>query len=415
MLRRAPFLLLLFAPLASAYSVLSHEAVIDTVWETSIKPLLKARFPQATDEELIKAHAFAYGGAIIQDAGYYPLGSHLFTDLVHYVRTGDFVVNMVGCAQTLDELAFAMGSLAHYVSDQYGHSLAINRAVPLVYPKLRRRFGTEIPYEDNPTAHLRMEFSLDVAQVANHHYAPQAYHDFIGFEVSKDVLDRAFRQTYSLELKDVLFSVDLALGTYRYAVGSILPSATKAAWKMRGKELVKAEPSLTRQRFVYNLSRASFEKEWGKDYRRPGILASLCAFLIRIIPKVGMMKVFAFRPPTPEAEKLFMESFNKTVATYRGLAARLQAGERLSLEDLNLDTGKPARPGRYHLADNAYRKLLDKLAKRDFAAVDPELARNIRSYYGAIKVDGETQALLTKLNASAQVPPQPPYSTSGTR
>ena len=87
-------LLLLFsASTASGYSVLTHEAIIDSTWDSAIRPLLPKRFPLATAEELTKAHAYAYGGCIIQDLGYYPFGGKFFSDLTHYVRSGDFILN----------------------------------------------------------------------------------------------------------------------------------------------------------------------------------------------------------------------------------------------------------------------------------------------------------------------------------
>ena len=219
---------------------MSHEAIIDAAWEMSIKPILLERFPGASDDDLRKAHAYAYGGAIIQDMGYYPFGSHLFSDLVHYIRSGDFIQNEIAGAQDLNEYAFALGSLAHYGADNIGHPVATNLAVPMLYPKVRRKFGRMATYEDNPGDHLKAEFSFDVAEVAEHHFAPQGYHDFIGFEVSKPLLERAFLKTYGVPLKDVASTVDLSLSSYRHSVASIIPEMTKVAWREKEKELMQA-------------------------------------------------------------------------------------------------------------------------------------------------------------------------------
>ena len=228
------------------YSVLSHEAIIDTAWDQSIKPILVRRFPDTTEADLRKAHGYAYGGAIIQDMGYYPFGSHLFSDLVHYVRSGDFVANLLSEARDLNEFAFALGSLAHYSADNIGHPVGVNPSVALEYPDLRQKCGREVTYEDNPADHLKVEFPFDVTQVAAGIYAPQAYHDFIGFNVAKDLLDRGFQKTYGLQLKDVFECVDLALGTYRRTVSKIIPEMNKVAWKEKEKDLIKARPGLTR-------------------------------------------------------------------------------------------------------------------------------------------------------------------------
>src|SRR5215472_3386339 len=286
------------------YSVLTHEAIIDTLWIDRIQPVLLMRFPNASEEQLREAHAYAYGGCLIQDLGYYPFGSHFFSDLAHYVRSADFVIALLDESRDLNEYAFALGAVAHYGADVDGHSIAVNRAVPLLYPKLRRKFGNEVTYADNPQAHLRTEFGFDVLQVARGHYAPAAYHDFVGFKVSKDLLDGAFQKTYGLTLKDLFRTLDLALGTYRFSVSTLLPKVTKAAWHLKKKELEQQQPTMSRKHFLYNLDRASFEKEWGTDYEHhPGFGTLLLAWVIRVMPKFGPFKGLGFRVPTPEIER----------------------------------------------------------------------------------------------------------------
>jgi hypothetical protein len=376
--------LLLSGSIAHAYSVLTHEAIIDSAWETHLKPALLKRFPNSTPEALLEAHAYAYGGCIIQDMGYYPFGSKFFSDLVHYVRTGDFVLHLMRDAQDLDEYAFALGALAHYNADTEGHSVAVNPSVGLEYPKLRREYGPIVTYEDDPVAHIRVEFGFDVVQVAHGSYAPQAYHDFIGFQVAKPVLERAFRDTYSLEMKDVFGSLDLALNTYRHAVGTIIPEMTKIAWNMNKDELVKAHPGLIRRKFVYNVSRASYSRDWPGDYRKPGIGARVLAFFIRILPKIGPLKALKFKPPTPETEKKFEASFNRALDQYRAMLS----GDltHLRLVNRNLDTGQPTRPTAYHLADKTFAKLAIKLAGQSTVQIDPQLRDDIDAYFGDLSL-----------------------------
>ena len=376
----AILLLLACAAGARAYSVLSHEAVIDAAWDGSIKPLLLARFPATTPEELRKAHAFAYGGCIIQDMGYYPFGSKFFSDLVHYVRSGDFVEALIRESQTVDEYAFALGALAHYSADNNGHPIAVNLAVAILYPKLRARYGDHITYAQDPAAHLKTEFGFDVVQVANGHYAPEAYHDFIGFEVAKPALERAFLATYGIELKDVFGDLDLALGTYRYSVKSVLPTMTKAAWAAKQQQIVHDMPGMTRRRFVYNLSRSSYHKEWGTRYERLGFLHRFLAFLFNLVPKVGPFRALSFQPPNQQTELLFMRSFNATLARYRKLLEDADAG-RLRLPNENLDVGRLTRAGGYALSDSTHASLLDKLANRRFTRVAPELRAAILEFY----------------------------------
>ncbi len=373
-------LLLFSASVSYGYSVLTHEAIVDTLWDASIQKLLVARFPAATPEELEGAHAYVYGGCILQDMGYYPFSSKFFSDLTHYVRSGDFIVALIRESQDLNEYAFALGALAHYAADDSGHRLATNQAVPILYPDLRAKFGTTVTYWDNPTSHLRTEFGFDVLQVARGRYAADGYHKFIGFQVSKPVLERAFRDTYGLELKDVFGNLDLALGSFRYSVGNVLPGMTRVAWQLKGDALVKEIPGMTKKKFLYNLSRSSYEKEYGKGYHRPGIRTRLVAWMLMIVPKVGPFKSLKFRAPTPEVEKMYMTSFNATVDSYRALLAKAGGGP-MELVNQNFDIGKPTVAGEYLGADLAYDKLLDKLAGHKFAGVSADLRGNILDYY----------------------------------
>ncbi len=366
---------------AYAYSVLTHEAIVDSLWADSIAPLIKKRFPEVTPEQLTQAHAYTYGGAIIQDMGYFPFGSKLFSDLTHYVRSGDFVSAMISDAATVDEYAFALGALAHYASDTVGHPGAINRVVPMLYPKLRAKFGPVVAYEKDPAAHLKTEFGFDVLEIAQGRYAPQSYHDFIGFQVSKPVLERAFLDTYSLPLKDIFTSLDLALGTYRKTVGSLIPEMTRVAWRQKRHEIQASQPGITKRTFLYNLSRSSYEKEWGNTYQKPGAGARFLAFLFQILPKIGPLRVFSYRVPDAQCEKLFMASFNDTVARYRELLQALAAHPRQPLPDRNLDTGTLAKLGSYGKEDGAYEVLLEKLGSGN-REINPRLLSSILDYYG---------------------------------
>jgi hypothetical protein len=375
-------LLALGLPAAHAYSVLTHEAIIDSVWD-QIRQVLLARYPNATPPELRVAHGYSYAGCIIQDMGYYPNGNKFFSDLLHYVRSGDFIQNMLREAHDLNEYAFALGALAHYAADTQGHSIAVNRSVPIQYPKLKRKYGDVVTYEENPTAHIRVEFQFDVVQVAHGNYAPQAYHDFIGFAVASGVLGRAFHDTYGLEMTDLFKDLDESMETYRHTVSSIIPKATQVAWDIHKDELQKAQPGLRRNRFVYSLSRASYRKNWSGKYKEPGIGTRLLALIIRIVPKVGPLSALAFRSPTPQTEQLFEKSFVTTLDTYRGLLRQAGTGT-VNLPNRDFDTGAPTRPGEYRMADDAYSLLAINLAQKDPAAIDPALRQNVLEYFSKL-------------------------------
>jgi hypothetical protein len=370
----------LLSATARAYSVLGHEATVDAVWADSIRPLLRQRFPRATDADLQKARAYAYGGSVIQDLGYYPSGNRFFSDLLHYVRSGDFVEALIDEAHDIDEYAFALGALAHYTGDITGHAQAVNRAVPLMFPKLRDKYGDWVTYVQSPSSHVRTEFSFDVVQVATGKYRSQAYHDFIGFEVPKEVLERAFRRVYGLEMKDIFADEDRTISTYRSAVSELLPEITRVAWRDKRDEIASLQPDVEEQDFVFRLSRSDYVKEWGGT--KPRLSVRVLTFFYKLVPKIGPLKPLAFESPTPEGQRLFTESFKSTQARYRTALLAVRAG-RLRLTDTNFDTGYPAAYGEYPLADRTYRRLLDRLEQHNYETAAVALRQNIVSFYNA--------------------------------
>jgi hypothetical protein len=287
---------------------------------------------------------------------------------------------MVRDARNVNEYAFALGALAHYAADNVGHPEAVNRAVAIMYPKLRAKYGDRVTYVQARAQHVIVEFSFDIVQVAAGSYLPDAYHSFIGFQVAKPVLERAFRETYGLEMKDVFADEDLAISTYRRSVSEFIPELTRAAWRDKHDEIAKLVPGATEEKFVYRYSRQDYEKDFGANYRKPGLLARFLGFLYRILPKIGPLKPLSFKAPTPEAEKLFSESLKETRDRYRAALASAGSG-RLNVANTDFDTGKPSAFGEYKLADETYEELLKKLDDREFADVPAELRTNIKAFY----------------------------------
>ena len=370
---------LVFVLPASSYSVLTHEELIDLVWDDSIRPLLLSRYPKTTPEELRQAHAYAYGGSVLQDLGYYPFGNHLFSDLTHYVRTGDFTRNLFLESTNVNELAFAAGALAHYVSDVHGHPY-INRAVPIEFPALGAKFGPVVSYDQARVEHLRTEFGFDVLQVARHRYPPQSFHDFIDFQVSKELMERAFQRTYGLPLNSVLKHEDLAIGTYRRAVSKVIPEMTKVALASRGKQMAREIPNFNRKLFLYHLSRADYEKKWGRDYSKPGPGARIIAILLHLVPKIGPFRGLSYKDPTPKTEDLYMQSVNETVTALKAQLKQVLGGET-DFKAVDLDTGAATREGEYELCDQTYRELLRRLQKDKFAHIDAPLQATLLRYF----------------------------------
>jgi hypothetical protein len=364
----------------AAYSILAHEGAIDGLWDADIAPLLQQRFGRLTSRQLAGARAYAYGGALIQDLGYYPFGSHLFTNLTHYVRSGDFVEALIRNATDANEYAFALGALAHYTFDNAGHPLAVNRAVPMMYPKLQAKVGPTALYVDSPARHIMVEFAFDVLQVARGGYAAQEYRDRIGFQVSKRLLERAVEETYAIPLDDLLLNVDLAIGTYRRAVGTTIPELTRIAWQEKKDEIAKRTPDVSEHAFVYMLSRRDYEREFGSSYRKPGILARMLAFVLKILPKIGPTQPLAFEPLTADAEGLFLDSVTAAHTRFR-IALQALRRRTLVLPNTDFDTGRAPVLGANRLADQTYAELLHKLAHRNFVGATPRLRHELDSFF----------------------------------
>lgn len=401
-----------------AYSVLTHEEIVDLLWTSEIRPLVLERYPGLTKEQIKEAHAYAYGGSVIQDLGYYPFGSKEFSNLVHYVRSGDFVLELLHQSQDADEYAFALGALSHYTADMDGHP-AVNQAVSIEYPKLRQRFGLSVRYAQDTTAHLKTEFGFDTLQVSKNRYASDQFHDFIGFEVASPLLERTFPVVYGVDLKDVLPHESLAVGSYRFAISRLIPKMTQVALQGHKKELMRETPNFSRRKFLYHLSRADYERNWGNTYEKPGLGVRLMAALLQIVPKIGPFKGLGFNNPTPQTEDLYIKSINTTVDHYRVLLEQTRAG-KLELPNCDLDSGLVTKGAEYSLADDAYAKLLARLTERKFDEASPQLRGNILAFYSdlslpiATKKDParwqEVQPDLLQLQAAPPSPPVPPVA-----
>jgi hypothetical protein len=393
-----------------AYSVLTHEEIVDLLWLSEIRPLLLQRFPGLTEDQIREAHAYAYGGSVIQDLGYYPFGSKEFSDLTHYVRSGDFVRELLLESQDAGEYAFALCALSHYTSDIDGHP-AVNAAVALHYPKLRAKYGNSVRYAQDRTAHLKTEFGFDTLQVARNRYAPEQYHDFIGFKVSNSLLERVFPVVYGVELKDVLAHEDLAVGSYRFAISRVIPEMTQVALQTHKKDLIRETPNFAKRKFLYRLSRSDYEREWGKTYAKPGLGTRFLSILLRFMPKIGPFKGLGFNNPTPQTEDMYIKSINTTVDDYRAHLEQARSGAPI-LPNCDLDTGNKTKAAEYSLTDETYASLLARLSARKFDLTSALLRDNILDFYSDLSLPIETrknpdrwQSVLSNLSQLKSVAP----------
>ncbi len=369
---------------AAAYSVFTHEELIDLAWNESIRPILLARFPGATEEQLRIAHSYAYGGCAIQDMGYYPFGKELFSNLTHYVRTGDFIVWMFRNAHNINELAFAMGALSHYLGDSIGHSEAVNPATAVNFPKLAKKYGSSVTYGESPHGHIRTEFAFDIGELTNTEFAPPAYLEHIGFNVPRRFLADAFLNTYGFEVGEILGPAHPALRSYRSSVRRLIPLFAEGEIVLHRHHFPPQPQDEVYKQFEQRVKQTNYDRHWRHTYRGPGIKGHLIAILIFIVPKIGGAADLAIKIPTEETQIEYLRSVIHTETAFRDALRRLAAPNGLALArlvNLDLDTGDVVRRGDYPLADDAHDRLLERLASRPNRVISVALKRNLLNYY----------------------------------
>ena len=310
--------------------------------------MLLARYPSATSGQMKEAHAYAYGGCLMPDMGYMPFGDPYFTNLLHYVRSGDFVSELINDSQNINQYAFALGALSHYMADEYGHSLATNKTVPLLYPDLQKKFGNTITYADDHTSHSRTEFAYDVLQTAQGHYATIAYHDFIGFKIDSALLAQALLKVYGEKLNVIFPDYSSTVSTFRWGVRQMIPALVHKAWRFKKDEIKQNDQSASKSRFKYRMSKKAFKKEFGGDYIRPTFGARIVAFMIEILPKIGPLKSLKFKDPGPQGERLFNASIDSILFHYSA-ELKIAANQKVHLVNIDYDTGKPTADHEYSL------------------------------------------------------------------
>jgi Zinc dependent phospholipase C len=393
-----PLTLLLCCMPAGGYSLLTHEQLIDLTWKESIVPLLLSRYPNLTPEELEHARAYAYGGCVIQDIGYYPYGDKSFSNLTHYVRSGDFVVNLFRNASNANELAFAVGALSHYIGDSLGHPLATNIAVPVEFPKLGAKFGPEVSYAEGQDQHVQTEFAFDINEIAHHRVAPLHYLRHVGLMVPVRQLALAYYQTYGLSedfsaTKKRRFNVR----EYRFAVRAFIPRIAYAVTLLHRRHEPAELDTPEKAQIEKEVATVAAENNWATFRHHAGIGTYALAGLIFVLPKIGPLKLVAVKGPTQATEAEYMHSvvmsesaLRRRLARFtpphgnprpRQIMARPSRGRQSPLPNLDLDTGLIVKPGGYPLTDSTYADLLHRLTLKPAQPIPPGIKEDIQAYY----------------------------------
>ena len=387
-------LLLSWQRRADAYSLLTHEQLIDLTWQDSIVPLLLSRYPNLTPADLESARAYAYGGCIIQDIGYYPFGDRTFSNLTHYVRTGDFVVSLFRNATNANELAFAVGALSHYIGDTIGHSTATNHAVAIEFPSLGAKYGTEVNYAEGERQHVQTELAFDIDEIAHRRVAPVHYLRYIGLQVPVRQVALAYYQTYGLTAD---FSGTrgrrLNVRGYRFAVREFIPRIAYAVTLLHRNHEPAEANTPERIELDKEVAAIAVGNNWQAYRRKAGIGTYALAGLIFVVPKVGPLKLVAVKGPTEATEAEYLHSVMLSTAALRQRLARFTpsaAGTstphpsrdpRHPLPNRDLDTGRVVQPGGYPLTDSAYADLLHRLTRQPAQPIPPGIKEDIQAYY----------------------------------
>lgn len=416
--------LLTFSRAGVSYSVQTHEQLIDLAWKQSIRPLLLERYPHLTEAQITEAHAYAYGGCAIQDLGYYPFGNPFLSNLTHYVRPGDFILSLIDNAQNSDELAFAIGALSHYIGDTIGHSEAINEAVGVEFPKLAKKYGPIVTYDEGEHPHVRTEFAFDVNQISKRRFAPSAYLNHVGLAVPVPLLRRALFQTYGVDLYDVIGHRRPVLTGYRFAVRSFLPRIAQAEVVLHKNGFPPEISSKALDSLNKNLAQSDFENGWEQYRKKPGIGTHLLAYILFILPRIGPLSDAAIRGPNAQTEASYIASLNHSIDALRHILINFDSVDYL-VPNRDLDTGGMVRSGTSRLTDQTYGKLVGFLTRTPARPVPFALKQNIANYYSdptapiATKKDAQEwtklQAelrTLAKMPITRQVLP-PPAPASG--
>jgi hypothetical protein len=437
-------LLMPFGRRAAAYSLLTHEQLIDLTWDNSIVPLLLSHYPNLTPAQLAEARAYAYGGCVIQDIGYYPFGDRSFSNLTHYVRTGDFVVNLFRNATNADELAFAVGALSHYIGDSIGHSVATNLAVPVEFPRLRKKYGKVVNYAEGTDQHIQTEFAFDIDEIAHHHMAPVRYLRHIGLKVPVHQLALAYYQTYGLtETFSFKKGRRFNVSGYRFATRTFIPRIAYAVTILH-RSHEPAEPTTPESIAVaHEIEQIASRNDWQRYRRNPGIGTYTLAGLLYILPKIGPLKLVAVKGPTPATDADYIHSVALSTATLRRRLALFTPPEptrhasislsdppagrhllslRHPLQNRDLDTGHVVQPGGYPLTDATYAHLLHRLTRHPAQPIPPGIKQDIEDYYSNPNLPITTKqnpeqwaqvqtdlATLANMSTSSEPVPYPTY------
>jgi Zinc dependent phospholipase C len=420
----ALFLLLVlpWPPHANAYSLLTHEQLIDLTWQDSIVPLLLSRYPDLTPAQLEEARAYAYGGCVIQDIGYYPYGDMMYSNLTHYVRSGDFVVSLFRNAESADELAFAIGALSHYIGDTIGHATATNLAVSVEFPKLRAKYGRSVNYAQGRHQHVQAEFAFDIDEIAHHRVAPVHYLRHIGLQVSVRQLAVAYYQTYGItEDFTGTHKHRFNVSGYRFAVRLFIPRIAYAVTLLHRNHEPAEANSPERIEMDKEVAAVATENNWQTYRRKSGIGTYALAGIIFITPKIGPLKMVAIKGPTETTEADYLHSVVLSVAALRRRLAsftppaslRSHTANAISkatqaplppaqplpanspvgpiphpandphhpLPNRDLDTGFAVQPGGYSLTDSTYADLLHRLTRSPTQPIPPGIKEDILAYY----------------------------------
>jgi hypothetical protein len=422
-------------PHTYAYSILTHEQLIDLLWSSDILPMLHTRFPDARPEDLRLARKYAYGGALLADAGYYPKGEPYTANLTHYVLAGDFVTNLFRNATDVYELAFAVGALTHYVGDTIGHSTATNPSVAIAFPNLVKPGGTQIgtdglpeaivTYEDGEAQYKQVEVGFDINSLNHKRFIPKKIMDRIGFDVPLQQFTYAFYQTYGLQVDFTHTDSSLNLHAYAGDAKGVITEGIYAIASKHKKDGPDESSIAELPEFQAMIANAEAEGHWNKYKRAGGFESKAMIVVLGVDPAIPIARV---EMPITTTQRMYIRSVLQSVKLLKQiLKTPVAPTERFiplwpsdqsnssptSLPNFNLDTGHLEPSRAYRLTDDAYFDLLGRIVANPTWPIPPSTKTAIQTYfsdsdtgpkYDFVSTAEDRQTLAARLQALITIP-----------
>jgi len=215
-----------------------------------INALLLKKIPAGKPRRIEQAQAYAYGGAIIQDSWLLPIRQplfkrpHAFTSAAA-ISSKALLARRQGCPRV--RFSPSVRSRITLRTTTVIAS-APTEPFPICYRPPEEIRRQRFVLRTTGWRHVKTDL-VSTSTKSAERYAPDSYHDFIGFEVSRPVFEQAFRETYALSER-VLCERKTKFSSYRHDVSSIQSHASPGTSRKTIKDDIQ---NATKRKFLFNL------------------------------------------------------------------------------------------------------------------------------------------------------------------